>query len=165
VTQIKDVAVAAWRLEKWLAVAVVEKKMPARSAIRTIKSFLLENGVEVQDLTGTKFDSGLNVDVINNEAPDASDEDLVITEMIKPIVLQNGAVVSRGSVIISALPREEETAESEKNENAVAPEKKDFAPAEPMFDMATAFLMLQNMALEEHTDKTATEETKATDIS
>lgn len=110
-TQIKDVAVAVWRLEKWLAAAAVEKKMPARSAIRTINSFLRENRVEVQDLTGTKFDSGLNVDVINNEAPDAPDEDLIIAEMLKPIVLQDGAVISRGSVIISALPKEEETEE------------------------------------------------------
>jgi len=99
-SEIKEVAIATWRLEKWLSSSNADKKMPAKSAIRAINSYLKDNKVEVQDLTGSHFDSGLNVDVINNETPDASDDELIISEMVKPIVLQDGSVISRGSVIL-----------------------------------------------------------------
>ena len=37
---IKELAVAAWRLEKWLDNLVVDRKMAAKSALRSIKKYI-----------------------------------------------------------------------------------------------------------------------------
>ena len=75
--------------------------MAASSALRSIKKYLDSNGIEVLDLTGQKFDSGLAVDVINNDIPEGTQEDCaLISEMIKPIIMQNGSVIQFGQVSI-----------------------------------------------------------------
>lgn len=98
---IKELAISYWRMNKWLINANVERKMAASSALRSIKKYLDANGVEVLDLTGQKFDSGLAVDVINNDIPEgANDENALISEMIKPIIMQNGSVIQFGQVSV-----------------------------------------------------------------
>lgn len=98
---IKELAISYWRMDKWLNNANVERKMAASSALRSIKKYLDANGVEVVDLTGQKFDSGLAVDVINNDIPEGSDDsNALISEMIKPIIMQNGSVIQFGQVSI-----------------------------------------------------------------
>ena len=99
-TDVKDVAVAAWRLEKWLDNIKVERKMAAKSSLRAIKRYLDENHIEVIDLTGTKFDVGLAVSVVNNESDETDEEKLIISEMVKPIIKENGAVIQYGQVIL-----------------------------------------------------------------
>lgn len=96
-----ELAVAYWRLEKWVASAPVEKKLAANSSLRTMKRFLDSNGIEIKDLTGQSFDYGMNIEVIHNDMPeDADDQKAIISETIKPMILQNGEVVSRGQVVI-----------------------------------------------------------------
>lgn len=98
---IKELAISYWRMEKWLNNTNVERKMAASSALRSIKKYLDSNGIEVVDLTGQKFDSGLAVDVINNDIPEGENEETaLISEMIKPIIMQNGAVIQFGQVSI-----------------------------------------------------------------
>ena len=98
---IKELAISYWRMDKWLNNANVERKMAASSALRSIKKYLDSNGIEVLDLTGQKFDSGLAVDVINNDIPEGTQEDCaLISEMIKPIIMQNGSVIQFGQVSI-----------------------------------------------------------------
>ena len=98
---IKELAISYWRMDKWLNNANVERKMAASSALRSIKKYLDSNGIEVLDLTDQKFDSGLAVDVINNDIPEGTQEDCaLISEMIKPIIMQNGSVIQFGQVSI-----------------------------------------------------------------
>ena len=99
-----DLAVAYWRLEKWVANAPVEKKMAANSSLRTMKRFLDANGIEIRDLTGQAFDYGMNLKVIHSDMPENDPAAKpIISEMIKPMVLQNGSVVSAGEVVIGTV--------------------------------------------------------------
>ena len=98
---IKDVAVACWRLEKWVDKTNVEKKMAAKSALRILNEYLLENGIEIRDLTGERFSSGLSVEVIGNESEETDAEKLIIRETIKPVLLENGSVIQAGQVILA----------------------------------------------------------------
>ena len=60
-SNIKEVAIAYWRLQKWIASVDVDRKIAAESSLRTLKDFLKENDVEVIDLTGKQYDPGLSV--------------------------------------------------------------------------------------------------------
>lgn len=97
---ITEIAVAAWRLEKWLDNVNVERKMAAKSALRSIKRYLQENEIEVIDLTGAGFDVGLAVSVVNNESSETDEDKLIIREMVKPIVKEKGSVIQYGQVIL-----------------------------------------------------------------
>lgn len=97
---ITEIAVAAWRLEKWLDNVNVERKMAAKSALRSIKRYLQQNEIEVMDLTGSQFDVGLAVSVVNNESDETDEDKLIIREMVKPIIKERGAVIQYGQVIL-----------------------------------------------------------------
>jgi len=99
---IKELAVAAWRLEKWLDNTSVERKMAAKSALRSIKKYIADMDVEIKDPAGAKFDPGLAVEVINNEDEAAPEEDLIIVETISPYIYQNGKLLQHAKVIIGA---------------------------------------------------------------
>ena len=99
-TDIKDLAIAYWRIERWLNNTNVERKMAASNALRNIKKYLDSHNVEVLDLVGQPFDSGLAVDVINNDMPNGIDDGALITETLKPIIMQDGAVIQFGQVSI-----------------------------------------------------------------
>lgn len=101
---ISEVARACWQLERWLDNVNVERKMAAKSALRTLKKYLEENNVEVIDITGSRFDAGLAVLVENNESDETDEEKLIITRMIRPIIKQNGAVIQPGQVILGDKP-------------------------------------------------------------
>jgi len=54
-----DLAIASWRLEKWLDNVNVDRKMAAKSALRSIKKYLKENNIEIIDITGQAFEQSL----------------------------------------------------------------------------------------------------------
>lgn len=99
---IKELAVAAWRLEKWLDNLNADRKMAAKSALRSIKKYITACGVEIKDPIGSKFDPGLAVEVVNNEAEDVPEEELIIIETLAPYVYLNGELVQHARVIIGA---------------------------------------------------------------
>ena len=103
---IKELAVAAWRLEKWLDNLVADRKMAAKSALRSIKKYISASGVEVKDPLGSKFDPGLAVEVVNNEDEDADENELIIVETLAPYVYQNGELVQHARVIIGTAVKE-----------------------------------------------------------
>lgn len=103
---IRELAVAAWRLEKWLDNLNSDRKMAAKSALRSIKKYITASGVEVKDPIGSKFDPGLAVEVVNNEADGAEEEDLIIIETLAPYVYQNGEFLQHARVIIGTAIKE-----------------------------------------------------------
>ncbi len=103
---IKELAVAAWRLEKWLDNLNSDRKMAAKSALRSIKKYIAALAVEVVDPVGSKFDPGLAIEVVNNEAPETLDDDLIIIETLAPYVYQNGELIQHARVIIGTSVKE-----------------------------------------------------------
>ncbi len=97
---IAELAVAAWRLERWLDNLNAERKMAAKKSIRENKKYLDAFDIKIIDPLGWKFDPGLAVEVINNEADDVDEEKLIIIQTNSPIVKQNGAVIQYGKVIL-----------------------------------------------------------------
>lgn len=97
---IKELAIASWRLEKWLENLNSDRKMAAKSALRSIKKYISASGIEVVDPIGSKFDPGLAVEVINNEAEGANEDELIIIETVAPYVYQDGKLVQYARVII-----------------------------------------------------------------
>jgi hypothetical protein len=107
VADIKELAVAAWRLEKWVDNLNYDRKMAAKSALRSIKKFLTASGIEIRDPVGSKFDPGLAIEVVNNESEDAdNEENLIIIETISPYLYQNGELIQYARVIIGTELRE-----------------------------------------------------------
>ena len=104
-SNIKEVAIAYWRLQKWIASVDVDRKIAAESSLRTLKDFLKENDVEVIDLTGKQYDPGLSVEVLFFEDEDADSENIpTIVEMTQPIIIQNSSVIEFGQVVIAKNP-------------------------------------------------------------
>ena len=66
---ISEIAVAAWRLEKWLDNVNVERKMAAKSALRAIKKYLQENNIEVPIISTSFYHflkrPGISIQFIN----------------------------------------------------------------------------------------------------
>lgn len=106
---IRELAVAVWRLEKWLDNLVSDRKMAAKSALRTIKKYLSSLEVEVIDPLGSRFDPGLAVDVINNENEEAPEESLIIIETLSPYIYQHSNLIQNARVIVGTEIREKKT--------------------------------------------------------
>lgn len=120
---IKELAIAAWRLEKWLDNLNAERKMAAKSALRTIKKYISGCNVEIKDPLGSKFDPGLAVEVVNNEAPEASEEELIIIETLAPYVYQDGELIQYARVIIGTEIKEAKKNNEIKEEVSAEPKK------------------------------------------
>jgi len=103
---IKELAVAAWRLEKWLDNLQADRKMAAKSALRSIKKYISASGIKVVDPVGSKFDPGLAVEVISNEAEEIPEERLVISETITPYIYENGELIQHARVIVGIAIKE-----------------------------------------------------------
>lgn len=95
-----ELAVAAWRLEKWLDNLNADRKMAAKSALRNIKKYISACGIEVKDPIGAMFDPGLAIEVVNNESEEAPEETLIITETLSPYIYHEGKLVQHARVII-----------------------------------------------------------------
>ena len=115
---IKELATAAWRLERWLNQLNTDRKMAAKSALRSIKKYIADSGVEIKDPTGAKFDPGLAVEVVNNEAEDAHEEELIITETLAPYIYQDGKLIQYARVIIGTKDHQDSAARPEKKAEA-----------------------------------------------
>ena len=106
---IAELAVAAWRLERWLDNLVAERKMAAKSSLRSIKKYLEASEIEIIDPVGSKFDPGLAIEVVNNEAEDKDESELIIIETNSPIIKQGGSVIQYGRVILGTDIKEQKS--------------------------------------------------------
>ena len=109
----EELAFAYWRLAKWVDAADVEHKMAATSALRQMKKFLDENNIEIMDYLGQKFDSGYAIDVLGRKSgEELPEEELIIVETVRPIILENGEVVKYGQAFLGIGTSEAEPAVS-----------------------------------------------------
>ena len=125
-TELKDLAISYWRLEKWVANAPVDKKLAATSSLRNIKNYLDDNRVSIVDPVGQPYDVGMAVDVVRNNMDESDDIEPIISETVKPIVMQNDSVIMFGQVIIGkevkSAPTVKSTAEVGEADQSDSPE-------------------------------------------
>ena len=96
-----DVALAFWRLEKWVDSINVARKNAATSSLRLLERFLEENKIEVIDYLGQQYDVGMAIDVIGKDIEANAPEDkLIISETLTPLILTNGEVLKFGQVML-----------------------------------------------------------------
>ena len=79
--------------------------------------------VEVKDPLGSKFDPGLAVEVVNNEAPDLPEEELIIIETLAHYIYQDGELIQYARVIIGSEIKEVKQNNEIKEETAAEPAK------------------------------------------
>lgn len=58
-----------------------------------------KNNIEITNLEGQKYKEGLAVEVLNKEDLNV-DEDIIISQMIEPIVMKDGNILKLGKIII-----------------------------------------------------------------
>lgn len=96
-----ELAIAYWRLSKWIDECDSSRKLPAQSSLRIISEFLCSQGISITDMTGTKYDPGFCIEIIHIEKPDLRTDTPLITEMLCPIIMKNGTVVRTGQAVLS----------------------------------------------------------------
>lgn len=103
----QDVAITlmleTWRL--WQTIGKLESQfntIALRYPIKKMKDALESSGCKFIDLTGQKYDAGMAVDVITTEEDSLiKSGDIIIREMVSPIVLWNDMLLSHGQVILA----------------------------------------------------------------
>lgn len=107
-----------WKLNHRIT-SLPENSLPRSVAwsVRKLSRLVEESGFTCVDLAGRELDSGFQVDILDSEYDAAlSPGVMVVKEMVKPIILRNDRVVSRGEVIVAKGAREGETGEEKRNE-------------------------------------------------
>jgi hypothetical protein len=101
-----DLAVYAWRLEVWLNDdATAASTGVPRYVLRGINKLLDQCNVSSLDMTGSEFDAGLALDVVDTIEMDSVQPGLsMIGETVAPIVNINGKVVRHGQVVLHVGP-------------------------------------------------------------
>ena len=106
-TDLADLAVAFWRLSAWVDNVNAERKAAATSALRQMRQYLSENGIEIRDCLGERYDPGLAFDVVGVlSGEELPEEELVVAETLVPLVLRHGEVLRYGQVMLGKAPRE-----------------------------------------------------------
>ena len=96
-----DVALAYWRLNKWVESINTSRKTAATSSLRLLNNYLQKSNIEIKDFLGQQYDVGMAVDVISKDsAKDRPENDLIISETLSPLILQNGEIVKFGQVTL-----------------------------------------------------------------
>lgn len=99
--ELSEFALNYWRLSNWVNNVNVERKMQANSALKKIGSYLDGQGIELRDLTGERYSDGFAADVIGIDSEtDIPDDEMIVSEMVRPIILLNGTVVKYGQVVL-----------------------------------------------------------------
>ena len=103
----QDVAITlmleTWRL--WQALGELESQfntIALRYPIKKMKDALESSGCKFIDLTGQSYDTGMAADVITTEEDSLiKSGDIIIKEMVSPIILWNDMLLSHGQVVLA----------------------------------------------------------------
>jgi hypothetical protein len=99
-SDINRVVIAHWKLKKWFDSRNFSKIMVAESALNQIDIYLKKQQIEVIDLTGSRYDLGLSVDVLatDTDLSEFETKNFYIGEMTRPIIMSKGVVSEYGEV-------------------------------------------------------------------
>jgi len=113
--------IATLALEIWRLWRTVENKeshansVNLRYSIRKMKEALEVQGCSFIDLTGEIYDAGMAVDIIETEGERKDGvTDLIIKEMVAPIILFGGVLLTHGQVILERSAKGENIAKESK---------------------------------------------------
>ena len=103
----QDVAITlmleTWRL--WQAIGKLEAQfntIAIRYPIKKMKDALESSGCKFIDLTGQSYDTGMAVDIITTEEDSLiKSGDIIIKEMVSPIILWNDMLLRHGQVVLA----------------------------------------------------------------
>lgn len=101
-----DLAIYAWRLEAWLEdePSAGSTAVP-RYVLRGLNKLLDQCSVSSLDMTGSQFDSGLALEVVDSVELDSVPPGLsMIGETVAPIVNIDGKVARHGQVVLHVGP-------------------------------------------------------------
>ena len=113
--------IATLALEIWRLWRTVENKetqtnsVNLRYSIRKMKEALEIQGCSFIDLTGEVYDAGMAVDIIDTEGEKNDGViDLIIKEMVAPIILFRDVLLTHGQVILERRAKAENIAKENK---------------------------------------------------
>lgn len=99
-----DLALEAWRLSKSVSDGGDDPggaRVAIRYSVRKMKQVLEASGCSYVDLTGHSYDAGMALDVLSVEGgPGADTSELLVKEMLSPIILWKGRVLRHGEAIL-----------------------------------------------------------------
>jgi hypothetical protein len=106
VSSLVDLAVEAWRLERWMAeLGGGASNAAGRFVARRLGAFLSGLGLETVDLTGHRYEPGLALELIGNVSDGTLPPDTVLVdEMVSPLCFWHGKVVRHGQVVTRSSP-------------------------------------------------------------
>ena len=99
-----DFAINCWLLNKHLSELYKDDNLPSKILIplNSMIELTQKKGIELIDLSKTKYDSGLAVEIVSYTCdPTLIGENVIIHEMIRPIVKYNDKIIRRGQVILA----------------------------------------------------------------
>jgi hypothetical protein len=104
--EVCTLSVESWRLVRIAALLKDRNEGPGlRYAVRRITEILKGMGIEVVDLAGRSYDSGMVPEVVEvREDQDLSDGPAVIDETVAPTVIWRGQVIAPGQIIVRRAP-------------------------------------------------------------
>jgi hypothetical protein len=94
-------ALEVWRLSQNIENLPQQKVVALRYSLRKLKQTLEAEGCEFLDLTGKPYDAGLALEVIDIETDSEDKTDLIIKEMLAPIILFQNKLLVSGQVILA----------------------------------------------------------------
>lgn len=94
------------RVDRAASSAGAEALHGVRDSVRRLDGILSENGIEVRDEAGQRYQEGLRLTVLHVEGDGPDDLPLWITETVQPTILVDGRVHSQGQVILTRRPAE-----------------------------------------------------------
>lgn len=103
-----NMTVDAWLIAKHLKNEFSQKQIPSKLLIplTRLEKYLTDIGIEVIDLTNTKYDPGLAVEIISYSCdPSKLGKDTQIKEMIRPIIKFKDQVVRHGEIILGPVAK------------------------------------------------------------
>lgn len=101
--EITDLAVEIWRIEQRIAKSassLPENQLKGlENSIQKMKRYLEKYDIEVVDYKNTKYNDGLNLDILSVEK-DITLPESVIKETVEPTIMIKGQVVRKAKIIL-----------------------------------------------------------------
>ena len=101
--EITDLAVEIWRIEQRVAKSasiLPENQLKGlENSIQKMKRYLEKYDIEVVDYKNTKYNDGLNLDILSVEK-DPTLPESIVKETVEPTVMLKGQVIRKAKIIL-----------------------------------------------------------------